>query len=261
MPRYKLTIEYDGTHYAGWQKQPDRLSVQQALEDAAFKFCGERVELVGAGRTDAGVHATAQVAHVDLPKAYDPFRVLNGINFYLFDPEGKMENDEEAAPPINRVSVLKAEEVSDEFHARFSATRRYYRYHVINRRPRLAIEAGRAWRVVEPLDINAMREAAGYLLGQHDFTSFRDSKCQAKSPIKTLDRLDIRQDGENIFFTTDARSFLHHQVRIMVGTLTMVGKGKWKAVDVRAALEAKDRAAAGPTAPPDGLYLVQVDYP
>lgn len=260
MPRYKLTIEYDGTHYFGWQKQIGQMSVQQALEEAAFKFCGERVEIIGAGRTDAGVHATAQVAHVDLPKSYDPSRVMGGINFYLFDPEGKTENDAEDSLPVNRIAVLNVEEVSDEFHARFSATRRYYRYHVINRRPRLGIEAGRAWRVVEPLDISAMREAAKQLLGTHDFTSFRDSKCQAKSPIKTLDRIEIFQNGENIFFTTDARSFLHHQVRIMVGTLTMVGKGKWKPEDVRAALEARDRATAGPTAPPEGLYLVGVDY-
>jgi tRNA pseudouridine38-40 synthase len=260
MPRYKLIIEYDGSAYAGWQKQTEQMSVQQALEEAAFRFCGERVEIVGAGRTDAGVHARAQVAHIDLPKNYDTSRILGGINFYLFDPTGKADPDEEGAPPANRIAVLGVEEVSDEFHARFSATQRTYRYHIINRRPRLAIEAGRAWRIVEPLDIAAMREAAKHLLGTHDFSSFRDSKCQAKSPIKTLDRLEISQEGENIFFTTDARSFLHHQVRIMVGTLSLVGRGKWQSDDVRSALEAKDRTKSGLTAPADGLYLVGVDY-
>jgi tRNA pseudouridine38-40 synthase len=253
MPRYKLTLEYDGTFYSGWQKQIGQLGVQQALEDAVERFCGERSDVVGAGRTDAGVHATAQVAHVDLPKAHDPFRILQGINYYLFDGE-------DDAPSKNRIAVLNVEEVADDFHARFSATRRYYRYRILNRRPRLALDVGRAWRVVEPLDIDAMRKGAKHLLGTHDFSSFRDTKCQAKSPIKTLEALDILQDGENIIFTTHARSFLHHQVRIMVGTLSLVGIGKWQPDDVRTALEAKDRTRGGLTAPADGLYLVGVDY-
>jgi tRNA pseudouridine38-40 synthase len=260
MPRYKLTLEYDGSGYSGWQKQSGQTGVQEAMEDAVERFCGERTEVVGAGRTDAGVHATAQVAHVDLPRAYDPFRVQNGINFYLFDPSGKAEPDAEDVPPVNRIAVLNVEEVSQEFHARFSATKRHYRYHIINRRPRLAIEAGRAWRVIDPLDTNAMREAAKHLLGTHDFSSFRDTKCQAKSPIKTLERLEIVQNDENIFVEVSARSFLHHQVRIMVGTLSLVGRGKWKADDVKRALEAKDRTKGGLTAPADGLYLVGVDY-
>lgn len=260
MPRYKLIIEYDGSAYSGWQKQQDRTSIQDALEDALFKFSGERTDIVGAGRTDAGVHATAQAAHIDLAKYHDPFRIMQGINFYLFNPSAKEESETTDAPPVNRIAVLNAEEVSDEFHARFSAVKRHYRYHIINRRPRLGLQAGRAWQVVDPLNIRQMHQGAQYLLGQHDFSSFRDTKCQAKSPIKTLDELDIIQSGENIYIEVSARSFLHHQVRIMVGTLAMVGKGKWHPEDVRHALHAKDRTKSGPTAPPDGLYLVGVDY-
>jgi len=260
MPRYKLTLEYDGTSYSGWQKQIGQTGVQEVLEEAVFRFCGERAEVVGAGRTDAGVHALGQVAHVDLPKAHDPFRILQAVNFHLFDPAAKKEDEEENSLPVNRVAILKVEEVADDFHARFSATKRYYHYHIINRRPRLALEAGRAWRVSEPLDVNAMQEAAKYLVGAHDFSSFRDTKCQAKSPEKTLEQLDVTSDGENIYVEASARSFLHHQVRIMVGTLVLVGKGRWQVEDVRRALEAKDRTKGGPTAPPDGLYLMGVDY-
>ncbi|MDE3060718.1 MAG: tRNA pseudouridine(38-40) synthase TruA [Pseudomonadota bacterium] len=248
MPRYKLTIEYDGSPYAGWQKQQERPSVQAAIEEAVFKFCGNRVEVAGAGRTDAGVHAMAQAAHVDLPEAIDPFRIMQGTNFHLFSMEG------------NRIAITSAEPVPDDFHARFSATKRHYLYRIINRRSRLALEAGRAWHVIEPLDENAMRQAAEMLLGHHDFTSFRDSECQAKSPMKTLDQLDIRRQGNEIHIVTSARSFLHHQVRIMVGTLSLTGKGKWQPKDIKAALEARDRAKAGPTAPPEGLYLVGVEY-
>ena len=254
MPRYKLTIEYDGTGTIGWQKQPDRLSIQGALESAAQQFCGSNVEIVGAGRTDAGVHAIGQVAHVDIAKEFDPFQVMQGINYYLFLP------DEQNQASKNRISVTHAEQVSEEFHARFSAVKRHYHYRIINRRARLGLEANRAWHVVEPLDEEAMQQAANYLLGQHDFTSFRDSECQAKSPIKTLDQLDIKRMSEMIAFTVSARSFLHHQVRIMVGTLAQVGKGRWKPEDVKVALESINRTKAGPTAPPDGLYLVKVDY-
>lgn len=248
MPRYKLILEYDGGPYIGWQKQDGQKSVQGELAAAIFKFCGESADVVGAGRTDAGVHATAQAAHVDLPKAYDAFQIAQGVNFHLFAENG------------NRISVLDAEEVSDDFHARFSAKARHYLYHIINRRPRLALDAGRAWQVIEPLDARAMQQAARHLVGTHDFSSFRDTRCQAKSPVKTLDALEIRQNGENIVITASARSFLHHQVRIMVGTLALVGKGKWTADDVKQALDAKDRTKGGPTAPPDGLYLVGVDY-
>lgn len=256
MPRYKLTIEYDGTGLSGWQKQPDRPSVQETIEIAAKKFCGQDVEVCGAGRTDAGVHASAQVAHIDLPNDIDPFKVMQGINYYLFVPDGK-ETAEEAD---NRIAILKAEKVPDDFHARFSATRRHYLYRIVNRRARLGLERGKAWHVVENLNVAAMQEAAKHLLGKHDFTSFRDSECQAKSPEKTLDHLQITQNGDQLWISTNARSFLHHQVRIMVGTLAQVGKGKWQPYDVLTALRARDRAKAGPTAPPEGLYLVGVDY-
>jgi tRNA pseudouridine38-40 synthase len=251
MPRYKLTIEYDGTAYAGWQKQQDMATIQGAIEAAAFKLCGAEVEVVGAGRTDAGVHATAQVAHIDLPKQLDTFRVAQGINFYLFTPEENANN---------RIAILNAEEVSDDFHARFSAQKRHYLYRIINRRARLGLDANRAWNVVEDLDIGIMNKAAQHLLGHHDFTSFRDTACQAKSPMKTLEQLEVKHTGEEIQVITSARSFLHHQVRIMVGTLAMAGKGRWTTQEVKSALEAKDRSAAGPTAPPDGLYLTKVEY-
>lgn len=260
MPRYKLTIEYDGTGYAGWQRQDHMPSIQSTLEDALFKFCGVNAEIIGSGRTDAGVHATAQVAHVDLPKAYDPFRIMQAMNFYLFDPDKKEELNTDDNIPTHRISVLDAEEVADDFHARFSAVKRHYRYHIINRRAHLALQAGHAWRVIEPLDLKAMHRAGQYLIGHHDFSSFRDTKCQAKSPMRTLDELDIIQSGENIYFEISARSFLHHQVRIMVGTLAMAGKGKWTPEDVKTVLDAKDRTKGGPTAPADGLYLVGVDY-
>lgn len=250
MPRYKLTIEYDGSPYVGWQKQDGMVSVQSAIEDALEKFCGERVDVAGAGRTDAGVHAVAQTAHIDLPRETDPFKVMQGINYYLFTEEGAN----------NRIAITHAEPVADDFHARFSATKRHYIYRIINRRARLGLDAGRAWHVVEPLDIPAMQEAAKVLLGHHDFSSFRDTECQAKSPMKTLEQLDIIDLGSEIRVNTSARSFLHHQVRIMVGTLALVGKGKWTAADVQKSLEAKDRTKAGPTAPADGLYLVKVDY-
>ena len=258
MPRYKLLIEYHGTPYAGWQKQNDEVTVQGCIEAALEKFCGQSVALVGAGRTDAGVHATGQVAHVDLPKEYDPFKVMQGINYYLFnhvDEAGNTHNNNG-----NKIAILKTERVSDDFNARFSANKRHYLYRVINRRARLGIEADRAWHVVEDLDVAAMQTAAKLLLGTHDFNSFRDTQCQAKSPIKTLEQLDVKRYGDEIRFFVSARSFLHHQVRIMVGTLSLVGKGRWRTENIVTALEARDRTKAGPTAPGDGLYLVGVDY-
>jgi len=249
MPRYKLTIEYEGSGYCGWQKQDDQPSVQGSIAAAVKQFCGQETDVVGAGRTDAGVHATAQVAHVDLPQEYDPFRVMQGINFYLFNDAG-----------ANRIAILNAERVANDFSARFSAKKRHYLYRIINRRPRLGIEAGRAWHVIDDLDADAMHKAAQLLLGHHDFTSFRDTRCQAKSPEKTLEQLDIKRYGEEVRVFSSARSFLHHQVRNMVGSLVLVGKGKWQQEDVTAALKAKDRTKAGPTAPADGLYLVGVDY-
>lgn len=275
MPRYKLTLEYDGTGMIGWQKQPGMKSVQGEIEAALQRFCCAEVEVVGAGRTDAGVHAVAQVAHIDLPRATEPFKIMQGINFYLFEPRHPVSGEaaaqdlaQDPALPLsagrrmieNRIAITRCEPAADDFHARFSATRRHYLYRIVNRRARLGLEAGRAWHVVEPLDERAMQEAANLLIGHHDFTSFRDSECQAKSAQKTLDHLQVQRSGEQLWVTANARSFLHHQVRIMVGTLAQVGKGRWAVDDVKTALEAKDRSAAGPTAPPEGLYLVKVDY-
>ena len=255
MPRYKLIIEYDGSPYNGWQRQTDRPSVQESIETALTKFAGEFIEVIGAGRTDAGVHATAQAAHIELPKEYDAFSVMQGINYYLFN-----ELPEDAPVQDNRIAILHAERVSDDFHARFSAMRRQYLYRIINRRARLGLDAGKAWHVIEPLDEKKMQQAANLLIGHHDFSSFRDTQCQAKSPEKTLETLSITRLGGEIHITTSARSFLHHQVRIMVGTLAMVGKDRWSVADVQKALDARTRSAGGQTAPPDGLYLTGVDY-
>ncbi len=245
MTRYRLTIEYDGAGFVGWQRQDNGLSVQRALEDAVFGFCGERAQVYGAGRTDAGVHAMGQVAHVDIVKPTTPDTVRDALNAHL-----------RPAP----VAVLAAAIVDDAFHARFSATGRRYLYRIVNRRAPLALDAGRAWQVGVPLDSEAMREAATRLLGHHDFTSFRSAACQARSPLKTLDRLDVVRSGDEIRLEIAARSFLHNQVRIMVGTLKLVGEGKWSAADVSAALAARDRTRGGPTAPPEGLYLAEVRY-
>ena len=248
MPRYQLQIEYDGTPYCGWQRQtqPDQYTVQEALENAISKFCGgAEIRVFCAGRTDTGVHATAQIVHVDLPRAHAPHSIVMGINYYLH---------EEA------VIVVAAREVSDEFHARFSATGRAYIYRIGNRTARLALDTKRAWHIPEPLDSDAMHSAAQQLLGTHDFTSFRATECQGKSPIKTIDRLDVIRTGDDIRIYAESRSFLHHQVRNMVGTLRLVGNGKWGNQDLMDALAAKDRRKAGETAPPHGLYLVGVKY-
>jgi tRNA pseudouridine38-40 synthase len=243
--RWKLTIEHDGRPYVGWQRQAKGQSVQQEIEEAITKFSGETVRLHGAGRTDAGVHALGQVAHFDLERPTDAKVVREALNHYL------------RPQPI---SILSAEEADPHFHARMSARRRRYRYIVLNREARPALAIGRAWHVPYRLDVAAMGEGASHLIGQHDFTSFRATECQAKSPVKTLDRLDIVGDDANLIFEVSARSFLHHQVRNMVGTLILVGRGKWQPEQIAQALAARDRSAAGPTAPPDGLYLVGVDY-
>jgi tRNA pseudouridine38-40 synthase len=245
MPRYKLTIEYDGTPFVGWQVQDNGTSVQGVLADAVFAFAGEHATVGGAGRTDAGVHALGQVAHVDLGRDWPTDTVRDALNAHLRP---------------HPVAVLSAERVADDFDARFSAIKRHYRYRIINRRADLALEAHRAWRVPRPLAAAAMHEAAQKLVGRHDFTTFRSTECQAKSPVKTLDTLDVTRDGDEVRVTTMARSFLHNQVRSMVGSLVHVGEGKWSVDDLAAALAARDRTACGQVAPPQGLYLVRVEY-
>jgi tRNA pseudouridine38-40 synthase len=248
MPRYRLDVEYDGSAYAGWQRQGGQHSVQAAIEQAIKGFSGEDVRIRGAGRTDAGVHAWGQVAHVDLARDWPADTVRDAVNAHL-----QMASE--------TVSVLSASAVSGDFDARFSAVGRHYLYRIANRRAPLALEARKAWWVTRPLDAEAMHTAAQALVGRHDFTTFRSVQCQAKSPVKTLDRLDVQRDGEAIEIRASARSFLHNQVRSMVGSLKRVGEGAWTAADLAAALAATDRAACGPVAPPDGLYLMKVDYP
>jgi tRNA pseudouridine38-40 synthase len=245
VPRYRLTIEYDGGPFVGWQRQQNGPSVQQALEDALFRFCGETVTVHGAGRTDAGVHALAQSAHVDLARAVAPRTVREALNFHL------------RPAPVVVVAVAPA---ADDFHARFSATERRYLYRILNRPAPTALDRGRVWWVPKPLDLARMQAAAGILVGRHDFTSFRSTMCQADSSVKTLDSLDVRADGSEIRIEARARSFLHNQIRIFAGTLKWVGDGTWSPANVEAALAARDRAKAGPTAPPHGLCLVAVDY-
>ena len=245
MPRFKLIIEYDGTPFVGWQVQDKGVSVQGAIAAAVTAFSGETVPVQGAGRTDAGVHALGQVAHVDLSKDWNVDNVRDALNFHL------------RPQPI---AVLAAERVAEDFDARFSATKRHYLYRIANRRADLALEVTRAWRVGRPLDAEAMHAAAQSLVGKHDFTTFRATECQAKSPVKTLDRLDVSRNGEELHVAAVARSFLHHQVRSIVGSLVHVGEGKWRGHDLTAALVARDRARCGQVAPPQGLYLVRVEY-
>jgi tRNA pseudouridine38-40 synthase len=246
MPRYKLTIEYDGTGLVGWQRQASGLSVQEIVETAVERFCGEAVRVYGAGRTDAGVHALAQVAHLDLPRETEPDEIRGALNHHVRP---------------HAVSVLAVELAPATFNARTSARARHYRYRILNRRAPPALERDRVWHVGPPLDVEAMRQGASHLLGAHDFTTFRDALCQAKSPIKTIDALDVARIGEEVMVEARARSFLHHQVRNMVGTLKLVGLGKWSPLHVKRALEARDRRAGGPTAPAQGLCLVAVLYP
>jgi tRNA pseudouridine38-40 synthase len=245
MPRYRLLIEYDGAPFSGWQVQDNAPSVQGALENAVSAICGESARVHGAGRTDAGVHALGQVAHVDIIRPFPAGRLRDGLNAHLRP---------------HPIGVLSAEIVADDFESRFSAVKRHYIYRIVNRRANLAIDLGHVWRVPRPLDTDAMHAAAKRLLGKHDFTTFRDTECQAKSPDRTLDQLDVVRDGDNVNIVTSARAFLHSQVRSMVGSLVWVGHGRWSADDLAAALAARNRAACGPVAPPDGLYLVKVDY-
>jgi tRNA pseudouridine38-40 synthase len=245
MPRYKLIIEYDGTPFVGWQVQGAGTSVQGVLTEAFARFCGHAVKVAGAGRTDAGVHALAQVAHVDLAKDDRADKVRDAVNAHLRP---------------HPVAVVSAEKAPDTFDARFSAKKRHYLYRIVNRRADLALDRTRAWRVPRRLDAEAMHEAAQHLVGKHDFTTFRSTECQAKSPVKTLDALAVSRDGDEVRIESSARSFLHNQVRSMVGSLVLVGDGKWNGDDLAQVLAARDRAACGPVAPPDGLYLVRVDY-
>lgn len=245
MPRYRLNIEYDGEPFVGWQYQAVGHSVQGVLEAAVARINGEPATVHGAGRTDAGVHALGQVAHVDLAKPWDPFKLRNALN---------------AQVRPHPVSVLEVIPVSDDFHARFSATRRHYLFRILNRRSPPALDKGKVWWLPVDLDSDAMHQAAQVLVGNHDFSTFRAAACQASSPVKTLDRMDVARYGELIEIRCDARSFLHNQVRSMVGSLKLVGEGKWTAHQLHRALMAKDRAACGPVSPPDGLYLLKVDY-
>jgi tRNA pseudouridine38-40 synthase len=243
--RYKLTIEYDGGPFQGWQRLPNGPSVQGALEDAVEKLTGVRSEVVGAGRTDSGVHAYAQVAHVDIEKHFELQRLCDALNAHLRP---------------HPIAVHEAHEASPTFHARFDAVRRVYCYRILNRRTPLTFQRGHVWRVSRALNVEAMHEAGQRLVGNHDFTTFRDGACQAKSPVKTLDSVRVSRAGSEIEVWFEAPSFLHRQVRSIVGTLVEVGLGKMGAAEVAAALAAKDRAFCGPVAPPDGLYLARVDY-
>lgn len=246
MTRFALTVEYDGRPFMGWQRQDHGPSVQQAIETAVEKMTGETVAVHAAGRTDAGVHALAMRAHVELARPVTPFRLMEGLNALLRP---------------HPVAILACEAVADDWHARFSCIGRAYEYRIVNRRAPLTFEAGLAWRVPTPLDAGAMHEAARLLVGRHDFTTFRSAHCQSDSPVKTLDRLDVRREGDRVIVIAEARSFLHHQVRSMVGCLALVGQGKWSAADLAAALAARDRAALGYNAPPDGLYFTGARYP
>jgi tRNA pseudouridine38-40 synthase len=245
MPRFRITIEYDGTPFVGWQIQAVGRSVQGCLTEAVKRFTGETVSVRGAGRTDAGVHARGQVAHIDLARDWDPFKVREALNFHLKpDP----------------IVVLDAARAADDFDARFSATGRSYLYRILSRKAPPALERNRVWWVRGPLDAAAMAEAAAYMIGHHDFTTFRAAGCQARSPVKTLDRLDVKLVGEEIHIEAEARSFLHHQVRSLAGSLKQVGDGRWRPADMKAALEARDRARCGALAPSRGLYLMSVAY-
>ena len=245
MPRYKLILEYDGTPFSGWQRQADQLSVQQVLEEAIGKMSGEKVAIQAAGRTDSGVHALGQVVSFDLSRDWDPFRIREALNFHT---------------KPHPVAIIEAAAVPGDFEARFSAIARHYEYRILNRRGRPALDDFRVWHCPMILDAAAMHAAAQLILGKHDFTTFRAAECQARSPEKTLDRLDVAREGETIVVRASARSFLHSQVRSMVGSLKLVGEGRWTPRDFRAALDARDRSRCGPLAPPEGLYLVRVDY-
>jgi tRNA pseudouridine38-40 synthase len=244
--RWRLTIEYDGGPFMGWQRQDHGPSVQQALEEALARMTGETAAVTAAGRTDAGVHALAMSAHVDIARELTPHRLREGLNALV--------------RPLP-VSVLAVEPVADDWHARFSCLGRRYRYRILTRRAPPALDVGKVWHIATPLDLAAMQEGAAQLIGRHDFTTFRSAHCQSDSPVKTLDRLKVNRVGEEVHIEAAARSFLHHQVRSMVGCLALVGRGQWAPQDMKMALDAKDRAALGFNAPPHGLYFVEASYP
>jgi tRNA pseudouridine38-40 synthase len=244
--RFKLEVEFDGRPFMGWQRQSHGSSVQAAIEEAAHTILQEKLTVHAAGRTDAGVHGLGMVAHLDVTRDITPFRLMEGINACLRP---------------HPVAIIACEPVSDDFHARFSCIARHYEYRIVNRRAPLTLDAGKAWRIAATLDADAMHAAAQSLVGRHDFTTFRSAHCQADSPVRTLDRLDVARAENRISIFACARSFLHHQVRSMVGCLAMVGEGKWSADDLKSALDASDRRALGFNAPPDGLYFVRADYP
>jgi tRNA pseudouridine38-40 synthase len=245
MPRYKLLIEYDGTPFSGWQAQRKHLGVQNVIMQAIHAFCGEQVKINGAGRTDTGVHASGQVAHIDLTKNWAPARVRDALNAHM---------------RVYPVSILEVEKVDKDFDARFSANRRLYRYRILNRRAPPALELNRAWHVIAKLDERLMQQGADYLIGKHDFTTFRHARCQAKSPIKNLDRIDVTREGDEIIIEAEAKSFLHNQVRSIVGSLKLVGMGRHKPIWIKKILQARDRNKCGALAPACGLTLVRVDY-
>jgi len=247
MPRYRLLIEYDGTPYAGWQRQDGPKSVQSAIESAIKAFCGAEVTLIAAGRTDAGVHARGAVAHMDLAQLWPAAEIAAALNAHL-----RLAGE--------AIAILAVEQVGEDFNARFSATKRHYLYRILNRRAPPALECARVWWLPYRLKAEKMHEAAQILLGRHDFSTFRAAQCQAKSPVRTLDRLDVRQEGECIEIRAAAQSFLHNQIRSFAGSLVEVGRGKWSKADLQQALAARNRARCGPVAPPHGLYLMQVDY-
>jgi len=245
MPRYRLTVEYDGTGFVGWQRQDSGPSIQAALEGAALAFCGHPTRMMGSGRTDAGVHARGQVCHFDLPAKREPDVIRGALNAHL-------------RPAL--IAVIDAAQVADDFDARRDANARTYLYRIINRPAPLALDYGHAWFCPKPLDATLMAEGATRLLGHHDFTTFRAAECQAKTPMKTLDQLDVKRVGDEIHVIGKARSFLHNQMRAIVGTLALVGRSHWTPDDVSHALDAKDRQKGGPNAPPGGLYLMKIDY-
>ncbi|ABM45005.1 tRNA pseudouridine synthase A [Bartonella bacilliformis str. Heidi Mejia] len=247
MARFKLTLEYDGSNYAGWQRQAELRTVQGAVEQAIFHFSGQQLTITTAGRTDAGVHATGQVAHVDFEKDWHVNTIHNALNAHL-----RQQGD--------NIAILNVENIPDSFDARLSAVKRHYLFKILNRRAPPALNAKRVWWLPRPLNADAMHKAAQKLVGKHDFTTFRSAHCQAKSPIRTLECLDVQREGEEIFLYARARSFLHHQIRSFAGSLMEVGIGRWTAQDLEEALHAKDRARCGMVAPPSGLYLTQVDY-